>query len=340
MNTEKLYADQEFKNFRFLCEALGIEYKPSGKQRIAQRADVARYIKWDNPTGHKIVIREIYDTPFIKEDKRSQGNRSIYVPHAYPLILDFLVTRRESIEKGKIFFANEFFQAMGIINGDYLQKNSDQEKYARTNKKGIELLDLEKFFARTTSKNYRVLESTLNHMKKRGWISWEKRHDIQKERSKVEWETATEEEEKEIQILERDVRNEMGERDERQIRIHRRLEEYQAKVKAAVAQKYGWARTRNGYLIQLDGSKPESPQKLLLNKAELSQHRHILNDLIIEFTNWKAQKKYDKKVSDYNATTWGKPSKLTNPYLKNYENDYEKQILMADLFIRLPPNKR
>jgi hypothetical protein len=47
MNIENIHIGQKFKDFKCLCEALDIEYKSSGKQRVLKIEDVARHIKWE-----------------------------------------------------------------------------------------------------------------------------------------------------------------------------------------------------------------------------------------------------------------------------------------------------
>lgn len=345
MSTENISIGQTFKNLKDFFQALGMELPQGGKERIRKIEDVARHIKWEKGKGRQIVIVEIYSTPIVKEDKRTKGNNNKYAQHALPLIFSFLIKR--SVTKGldKIIFANELFREMGIVNDDYLHTKSSQKNYAKNSGHKMNLSDLKYFVDRTSAKNYRVLESALNNMKS-SLISWEKRHEIQEKGSRGEWETVSKEEEKVIRDLKKDVLEAMEESNEYQVRIHGRLEEYHAKVKAEIRKEFGWADIRNGYLIQFHSSIVKSPKESLLEKAELTQHQRTLNDLIIEFTNSKAQEFYNKKKKAFknSGSAWGEPSKMdkmdNRKALKAIRNFVERQTLLAELFIRLPQKKK
>lgn len=342
MNIDKLYIGQEFKNFKCLCEALGIKYKSSGKQRIAQIADVARHICWEKGKGRRIVILEIYSTPLIKDDKRSKGNRSIYVPHAKPLILNFLVKRSEAESLDNIIFANELFRELGIINDKYRDAEAHQKDFAKNNKDGIVPFDLEFFFEKTTAKNYRVLSSALNHMQRRSLITWEKRHKIQIGTDST-WKTASEVEEELIRNIEKEVLETMKLRDEFQAIWRGRGDEFHARVKHEIPKEYGWYDIRNGYLIRFHKSLANPPKELLLHEAELTQHKYALNDLIIEFTNRKAREYHTEKKKDSKSSEdgWGEPSEMGKSKKFKYDRHFlTKQLLLSELWIRLPQNKK
>lgn len=81
---------QEFKNLRELCDFLQIPYSNSGNQRKALISDLKQYISYSKQ-GHKITIDEVYDIKHLKEDRRTEGNHSIYQKYIEPIIIYHLV---------------------------------------------------------------------------------------------------------------------------------------------------------------------------------------------------------------------------------------------------------
>lgn len=77
MNIEKLYVGLTFKNYKVLCEELGIEIKNSSGTKNAQFKILAQYCKFEK-SGQKIIITEIYETPIPKYDGRGKNPNSRY----------------------------------------------------------------------------------------------------------------------------------------------------------------------------------------------------------------------------------------------------------------------
>ena len=66
LNTNELYINQTFKNYKFLCEFLGEPVK-SGKSKRLQLEDWKRYFTYEK-NGYVFTITGIYNTPIEKID--------------------------------------------------------------------------------------------------------------------------------------------------------------------------------------------------------------------------------------------------------------------------------
>lgn len=75
MNISNLYVGMELKNYKVLCNALGLKYYKSGHSKECQLKDLKRYCEWDRE-GQKFIITKIYKVPLEKIDKRHLGNRT------------------------------------------------------------------------------------------------------------------------------------------------------------------------------------------------------------------------------------------------------------------------
>ena len=87
MRLENIKEGSVFKNWKALCEALGVKPK-SHNYRAKQEKEFRCYFNWIKE-GHKIVITEVYDQPKEKEDGRRAGN-SMKGTNEYKIIGDIV----------------------------------------------------------------------------------------------------------------------------------------------------------------------------------------------------------------------------------------------------------
>lgn len=71
MNINNIKVGDTYKNWKALCEALGVEPK-SASYKAKQERDFKQYFNWEKQ-GQKITITEIYDTPKEREDGRGKS---------------------------------------------------------------------------------------------------------------------------------------------------------------------------------------------------------------------------------------------------------------------------
>ncbi|MGL6174874.1 MAG: hypothetical protein ACRC1P_09755 [Cellulosilyticaceae bacterium] len=84
MNLKSIKVGDKFPTVAKMIRQLELDPKKSGKSKIIQLKEIARYINWEN-TGkvfrgkvtNEIVITEIYDIPIEKVDKRKMSNSEL-----------------------------------------------------------------------------------------------------------------------------------------------------------------------------------------------------------------------------------------------------------------------
>lgn len=90
MNLSNIKTGETYNNYKVLCEALEEAVK-SGNSKRAQIKEWECYFSYYKD-GHKYTIKEIYENPRVKYDKRTEGNNrkydSIFITH--PNIIEFI----------------------------------------------------------------------------------------------------------------------------------------------------------------------------------------------------------------------------------------------------------
>ena len=85
LNTNELYINQTFKNYKFLCEFLGQPVKV-GKGKQLQWKEWERYFSY-RKEGQKIIITDVFETPKEKIDHRGGNNTKNIQP-----IMDYILS--------------------------------------------------------------------------------------------------------------------------------------------------------------------------------------------------------------------------------------------------------
>ena len=108
MKIENLTEGMVLKNYKHLCEVLGIKYTKSADSKKAQLKEFERFVKYKKD-GNKFIIEEIFKTPKEKIDNRgkSQGSRG----NNFKSIPGFNVEFKEYKSKGiyKIHLGNTIY---------------------------------------------------------------------------------------------------------------------------------------------------------------------------------------------------------------------------------------
>ena len=130
MKIENLKVGQVLKNYKELCEVLGI--KPTSKannSRIAQFKEFERYCKY-HKEGHKIIIDEIYSEELEKVDNRKLGNNNEQAKYIRYLLLNQLSCHL--IEKDEVigFSKGLLLRNLNLLNDNYITAKVKREQYA------------------------------------------------------------------------------------------------------------------------------------------------------------------------------------------------------------------
>ncbi|VYU68135.1 hypothetical protein [Clostridium butyricum] len=169
MKIENLTEGLVLKNYKELCSVLDMPVR-DGKSKKLQLQDLARFVELTKE-GHKFIVKEIFDVPIEKEDKRKdakkKGNNSKYSNDIQPLILDTLA----KTELGELSLPlSRLLILLKIVNDNYYYGKANIPKLA-------EIMEMERAFCYdfyfTAHSNFkRKIESALNSLKRRCVIKY------------------------------------------------------------------------------------------------------------------------------------------------------------------------
>lgn len=165
INTDHLEIGQVVKNYKELCILLN-QSPTTGKSKQLQLKDFERYFEWEK-SGQKFIITDIYDTPLKKEDKRKQGNNSIYVKYIELILLQYLSQQKNGT---RTFKKRDWWQLLGMVNHKY---NRVSQKELKEIDYKITQFEIKHFYQRCNKKLEQVLFSALNNLKNRKLIEYE-----------------------------------------------------------------------------------------------------------------------------------------------------------------------
>lgn len=168
-NQTNLEVGQVFKNYKDICEWLGVE-PTKGKGRQYHIKEFERYCTY-HKEGQKFVIDEVYSECQAKVENRGKHiSHTIYEDLMDKLVIDMLA-KEGSIEASfNEIFVDEFIQ---IIEDEYsvLLKNG-YEIYAHTNEmsKGL----VREYTLKLRQIVQKCFETSLNRLQRQNKLSWEK----------------------------------------------------------------------------------------------------------------------------------------------------------------------
>lgn len=163
-----------FGSYRKLCEYLGEPYKSGGNSKAAQINEWTRFFDY-HQEGRAWIIDEVFKIPHEKEDKRSSGNRSIYIRDIEILILNILY-RQDEDRYGKVEYwatATRLMKEMGMVNELY--HNQDAESKLPELDSRITPYQLKEFYCRASGNIGNIIKNALNGLSKQKLITCEKR---------------------------------------------------------------------------------------------------------------------------------------------------------------------
>ena len=118
MQIEKLKQGMEFKNYKALCEFLGIKVK-TGEAKQIQLAELGRYVEF-HKVGNKIIVDEVLNMPIEKIDKRKdknkKSNNAMYSDDIQALIIHLLASAEDKEINLPI---NQMLRVLNMININY-----------------------------------------------------------------------------------------------------------------------------------------------------------------------------------------------------------------------------
>lgn len=317
---------QEFKNVMELLRYVGLinpnEKTIKGTQRTKLINTISSYINYEYVKGNTIRIIDIYNEPLEIIDKRHEG---IYVTFIESVLLDYLIKQ----DGYTVDMSNRtLFETLGMVNNNYFVK--DYRKRLKKVDKHMTNFEQSSFFTRSYSFIKKTMERALNSLNNKSAIFYQKNviietndyysNNIEKHNHHI----ATDDEIKIILGAEQDTLKEMGISGKSQVFLQGRSDEFYAKVKEELQNKYNWCNYYDEYHIVL-GKKANLKFLLENNLAELN--KMSLNQSIIDGINRDAENKFSRQEERWREE-W-KEARLKGEYPNNII------AIDADTYIRI-----
>ena len=312
MQLNNLIVGQEYK-YKELCELIGIEPK-TGNTKNSQLKELATVVNYEK-NGVRFLIKEIYREKKEKMDKRRNGNNTVFADDFRNLMIYMLhKNRTESMLMSK----GAMYKAMNLVNENYLIARSNISKLSEI----VELPQeaIYEFYDYNGSKLRDTLERNLRHCRSRSLLLFESvvavavydtivaYNDLNKpivdykgelvHNIDVVYREATHEEKQIILKFENEVKEEMGLKDNQEIKIKKKWKYFKQEVENKLKQ----ANTNikfyyEAYKLTWNNDKIDSEYKLLnLNLSDLKTN---LNNNMIESINKSTVKRHDKAKKQF-----------------------------------------
>ncbi|MCP1159403.1 hypothetical protein [Bacillus infantis] len=167
MNLSNIKVGDTYKNYKAICEALE-EAPKAGNTKVAQLKEWECHFNFEKQ-GHKFIIKEIYETPLVKQDLRSQGNNAaVYIEEIEQLILDLLA---QDSHNGELFLSrSRLLKELKMINENYTYYRN--QKHSLSKFMNIDIEEINDFYELSNSTFKSNLETALNRLQKQSLIYW------------------------------------------------------------------------------------------------------------------------------------------------------------------------
>lgn len=279
------------KNYKELCKILDLPVL-GGCSKTSQLKELKRFLDYEKD-GQKFIITEIYDTPSKKDDKRIEGNNSIYIKFIEIILLNYLSGKEENKCKHT---SKELWELLGMVNKHY--KKIDYE-YLKENDNRITTFELDNFYLRTNQKLKKILFSALNNLHNRCILNFYKETVIVSNNEEI---VATKEQELEITKIKKIILNELGLESMFQIYIKHKTKKFYNLLNQKLNSMFGWQYIFERLEIHYSNNlvKNEIPKLEYNLKKQLNQNiiNSLNNELKKETERQKA--KYENNLSTFN----------------------------------------
>ena len=287
---QRLQEGMIFKNYNEICDFLGCE-KLQGNSKKSQHKEWSRYFEYEKDK-YAYIITEIYDEPLPKDDKRSVGNNSEYLPHIELILLDYL-----SKQQGKVasLTVNNIFLLLGMVNRNYI------DKAYRVEDELIDKFYIDHFNQRSYKRLNRILFDALNNLKNRRLIDYQsiKMINIEEKvnhRMQNITRPATPEEEDIIRNIERDVLMTMGLESIVLVHLKFKTKEFYESVRYLLLERHNI----NFYYTQID--LRFTHRHIIQAKSDM-ETKILLNSKIIDGLNKEAETRLQSNIDKIDKLT-------------------------------------
>lgn len=232
IDAKKLEKGQTIKNYRELCHILAEDVK-TGNAKKSQEKEFKRYFTWEKQ-GQKYIIQEIYDKPLPSQDKRKNGNNSVYVTYIEVLLLSFLANK-----KGHTYTLTQkkWWQELGLVNNRYGLNTEKAHQELLEMDDTITNFEINSFYGRTHRKLTDIFTSALRSLRNRCLIDFSKETVIVD--SDDIYMLADDDDKRAILEVEREVLQEFGYEKMIQVQLSFKSKAFYKRVYEILDEKYG-----------------------------------------------------------------------------------------------------
>jgi len=168
LNCSKLYLGQEVKNYKEMCKLLR-ENEYEGNSKKSQLKEWCRYFGYEK-AGQKFLIKDIYNEPLPKTDRRINGNNSVYIAYIELLLMKYLAAKPgnncELVKK-------DLYLNLFMVNQNYILYADEKNRGALIkNIDGMTQFDVRDFYRRVPTRLDKILVSALNNLRNRFLIEY------------------------------------------------------------------------------------------------------------------------------------------------------------------------
>lgn len=171
---QRLIPGTTIKNYKELCNTLDLP-KFGGNQKKLQIENLSRFCLFEK-TGQKILVKEIYDMPKMKEDKRknTSGNHAIFVTLIESILLDYFITRKK---KRGDFTKSQLWEILGLVNSSYAENYDNRNflKQMQTIDNSIRQWHINQIYSTSRRKLNDIVKSALKSLSLRKLIEYNDR---------------------------------------------------------------------------------------------------------------------------------------------------------------------
>lgn len=165
MNIKNLKEGMVVKNYKELCELLGIKVADgyTKKKQLEELGYYCEYVK----QGHKFIVQKINNKPMLKLEDILKTKNGKYINLLSNIILEYLYKNEEGLKQIALI---KLFSVLGITNDNYMYGNMFKKELSQLY--DIQLASIHYFYSNTKNAYKKIIERCLNNLQKRSVLFW------------------------------------------------------------------------------------------------------------------------------------------------------------------------
>lgn len=296
MKIENLSVNQRIKNYKELCNILGIEVKNGGASKKAQLKELERFVRYEKDKN-SFIIKEIYKQPIEAVSKGGNNRKNLEISEKVMihLLMDGIVTGQREM----IIPKSSMMKRLGYINDNYHVAMQNKNKTLAYLEIGNNTYDY--FMNSQYNKITKSIERTLKAIQRKRLIFFEyvRCIGIEDTEGNIFSRPATEEERTNILLIESQVLKGFGYNDIGSIFATNQTHEYYKRVNMVLKSKFNISFSFMAYRITMHDdfiNEIISEYNLLLDNGMTKNKLRLKLNEVSENSNLKTFKKAHNKV--------------------------------------------